>query len=125
MALKLNKGKFLHKEIKKINDIKNAIQFAFSFQYLGFSIKTGQVKYEIIKLLEILKDLKPKVILEVGTAGGGTLFLFSKLSHPEAIIISVDIPRGSFGGGYAKWKIPLYKSFAKRRQKINLIRAVP
>lgn len=125
IAIKLNKGKFLQKEIKKIDGIDEAIEFVFSFQYLAFSIKTAQVKYEITKLLEILKNLKPKIILEVGTAGGGTLFLFSKISHPEAIIISVDIPRGSFGGGYAKWKIPLYKSFAKRRQKINLIRAVP
>ncbi len=123
IVLKLNKGKFLNKEIKKINDIKDIIQFAFSFQYLGFTIRTCQVKYEITKLLEILKELKPKTILEIGTAGGGTFFLFTKIAHPEANLISIDLPGGPFGGGYTKWKVPLYQSFAKRRQKIDLLRA--
>ena len=123
MVLKMNKGRFLNKKIKEINTINNAIKFAFSFQYLAFSIKTFQVKYEITKLLKILKDLNPKIVLEIGTAGGGTLFLFTRIAKPEATIISVDLPGGYFGGGYAKWKIPLYQSFAKRRQKIHLVRA--
>ena len=123
IILKMNKGKFLNKEIKEINNINDTIELAFSFQYLMFSIKTFQVKYEITKLLKILKDLNPKIVLEIGTAGGGTLFLFTKTANPEATIISVDLPGGYFGGGYAKWKIPIYKSFAKRRQKIHLVRA--
>lgn len=123
IVLKLNKGTFLNKKIKEINDIKDAIKFAFSFQYLGFSIRTFQIKYEITRLLEILNDLKLKIILEIGTAGGGTLFLFTKIAHPEAKIISIDLPGGSFGGGYTKWKVPLYQSFVKRRQKIVLLRA--
>ena len=123
IILKMNKGKFLNKDIKEINNINDAIELAFSFQYLTFSIKTFQVKYEITKLLKILKDLNPKIVLEIGTAGGGTFFLFTKMANPEATIISVDLPGGYFGGGYAKWKIPLYQSFAKRRQKIHLVRA--
>ena len=45
------------------------------------------------------------------------------MTNPEATQISVDLPRGYFGGGYAKWKKPIYQSFAKRRQKIHLVRA--
>jgi len=44
------------------------------------------------------------------------------VSDPSAKIISIDLPGGPFGGGYPCWKIPLYKSFAKDRQKIYLIR---
>jgi predicted O-methyltransferase YrrM len=123
IVFKMNRGKFLNREIKNINNISNAIEFAFSFQYLTFSIKVGQVKYEITKLLEILKDLKPKIILEIGTAGGGTLYLFTRIIDPEATIISVDLPGGTFGGGYSEWKIPLYQSFTKNGQKIKLLRA--
>ena len=114
IVLKMNRGKFLNREIKNINNISNAVEFALSFQYLTFSIKMAQVKNEITKLLEILKDLNPKIILEIGTAGGGTLFLFTKILDPESTIISVDLPGGSFGGGYSKWKIPLYQSFTKK-----------
>ena len=123
IVLKMNKGKFLNEKIKEINIINNAIEFAFSFQYLAFSIKTFQVRYEITKLLKILKDLKPKIVLEIGTAGGGTLFLFTKMANPEATIISVDLPVRKFRRGYAEWKIPLYQSFTKKGQKIKLLRA--
>ena len=123
IVIKLNNGKFLNRKIKNINNISNAIEFASSFQYLTFSIKLAQVKYEIIKLLEILKDLNPKKILEIGTAGGGTLYLFTRIIDPEATIISVDLPGGTFGGGYSEWKIPLYQSFTKNKQKIKLLRA--
>ena len=123
IVLKINRGKFLNREIKSINNITDAIEFVFSFQYLTFSIKVAQVKYEITKLLEILRDLKPKIILEIGTAGGGTLYLFTRIIDPEATILSVDLPGGFFGGGYSKWKTPLYQSFAKKGQEIKLLRA--
>ena len=74
-------------------------------------------------MLEIVKELKPKRILEIGAAGGGTLFLFSYIADPEAIVISVDLPGGPFGGGCPEWKIPLFKGFAKSGQKIELLRA--
>ncbi len=105
ICLKMNRGRFSNRKIKEINNINEAVKFATIFQYLLFSINPGQVIFEITKLLEILKDLKPKTILEIGTARGGTLFLFTRIADPEAIIISVDLPGGKFGGGYTKWKM--------------------
>ncbi|MBS7635674.1 class I SAM-dependent methyltransferase [Candidatus Bathyarchaeota archaeon] len=113
----------MKREIKRINNIYGAVEFAFSFQYLTFSIKPAQVEYEIIKLLEIVKELEPKLILEIGTAGGGTLFLFSRIADPEATILSIDLPGGAFGGGYPEWKMSLFQGFAKNGQKIKLLRA--
>jgi cephalosporin hydroxylase len=40
--------------------------------------------YEIKNLFLILDKFKPKVVLEIGTARGGTLFLFSNVAHEEA-----------------------------------------
>ena len=122
ILLKMNRGKFLNKDIKKINRISDTVQFAFSFQYFAFKIKPAQVKYEITKLLEILKEFKPKTILEIGTARGGTLFLLTRIADPKANILSVDLPGGAFGGGYTEWKIPLYQSFAQHEQQIKLVR---
>jgi predicted O-methyltransferase YrrM len=105
-----------------VYNIHDALDFAFSFQAFGASIKPIQVKYEIAKLLEIVAGLRPRVVLEIGTAGGGTLFLFTRAADPNAKIISIDLPGGPFGGGYPRWKIPLYKSFSKEGQEIYLIR---
>jgi cephalosporin hydroxylase len=72
--------------------------------------------------LELVAGLRPRVVLEIGTERGGTLFLFTRVADPNAKIISLDLPDGPFGGGYPRWKVPLYKSFAKGRQKIYLLR---
>jgi cephalosporin hydroxylase len=108
--------------IYNVNSINDSVNFAFSFKYLGVSIKPSQVMYEITRLLELVERLKPKAVLEIGTAGGGTLFLFTRVADPKTTIISIDLPGGPFEGGYPKWKIPLYKSFSKNGQKIYLIR---
>ena len=100
--------------------IENLINFAF--YKLGKIIKPQQIPEEISQLLKVLENRKPKVVLEIGTANGGTLFLFSRILPKDAIIISIDLPEGKFGGGYPKWKIPLYKSFVKGNQKLYLLR---
>jgi predicted O-methyltransferase YrrM len=85
-------------------------------------IKPWQHREEIGRLAEIVYSAKPATILEIGTAAGGTLFLFASLSPPDALLVSVDLPFGMFGGGYPAWKIPLYKSFVREMQTIELIR---
>jgi predicted O-methyltransferase YrrM len=113
----------LKKCFSKIRGIDDALEFVFAFKFLGISIKPAQVKEEITQLLKLLAKLQPKIVCEIGTAGGGTLFLFSRVSSPSSTIISIDLPGGPFGGGYPEWKIPFYKSFIKRGQRLYLIRA--
>lgn len=117
---------FIARELTKLTkdayDIQDAVAFAFSFKKLNVSIKPTQVKYEIVKLLELAHTIHPRVILEVGTADGGSLFLFTRVAQPDATIISIDLPGGKFGGGYPKWKIPIYKAFAREGQRVFLIR---
>ncbi|WKZ24980.1 MAG: class I SAM-dependent methyltransferase [Patescibacteria group bacterium] len=107
----------------KSQDIKKIVDFIFS---LGFGFFDPiQLKSEIISLLEIVKTAKPRVILEIGTAKGGTLFLFSRIADNKAEIISLDLDAslGKYGGGYPVIKKPLFKSFAQAEQAIHLIRA--
>src|SRR5262249_15211951 len=77
---------------------------------------------EIERLLEIVQDANPNTILEIGTATGGTLFLFCRHASENSLIVSIDLRKGRFGHGYPAAKIPLYKSFACKQQKITLIR---
>ncbi|MBS7648481.1 class I SAM-dependent methyltransferase [Candidatus Bathyarchaeota archaeon] len=76
---------------------------------------------EILSLAKIIYRLKPKTVVEIGTAGGGTLFIFCRLASDDATIISIDLPGGPFGGGYPRRRIPLYKAFARHDQKLFLL----
>ena len=107
----------------KISNISEALNFSYSFKCLEVSIQPWQIREELLKLLKILEKFKPKILVEIGTATGGTLFLFTRIAHPEAILISIDLPEGPYGRGYSKWKIQLYNSFAQNKQTIHFIRA--
>ncbi|MBS7612607.1 class I SAM-dependent methyltransferase, partial [Candidatus Bathyarchaeota archaeon] len=112
-------------KVRRVDDlVELAFNYSFPFRFKGLTIKPAQVKEEITVLLRILKSLNLRRCLEIGTAGGGTLFLFAQASRPDALLISVDLPGGPFGGGYPAWKMPLYKSFTRyATQKIHLLRA--
>ncbi len=114
--------KKLEENIRKINRLDETVDLAFTFNYFGLSIRPGQFRNEIIQLLKIVRELQPKNIMEIGTAKGGTLFLFSQTADPMARVISVDLPSGKFGGGYSNEKRIFYKSLAKPKQQIILIR---
>lgn len=91
------------------------------FGSLGFFIRPAQIREEIEPLLRLVRDRQPRTILEIGTHRGGTLFLWSRVAAEEAEIISLDLPGGEFGGGYACWKRPLYRAFALPKQCIHLL----
>ena len=104
----------------ELDNPEQVFDFVWSFYY--DVIRPIQIKEEFLELLNIFKEHNPKYILEIGTANGGTLFSFCKLARENAIIISIDLPEGLYGGGYPKWKIPIYQSFKKPNQKLYLLR---
>ena len=103
-------------------DLANNIFRDVPVKYLGWDIRPGQVKEEILNLLSIVQKKKVSTMLEIGTWNGGTLFLFARTVNSDAKIISLDLPGGEFGGGFEKFKIPFFSSFAQENQKIYLIR---
>jgi cephalosporin hydroxylase len=90
----------------------------------GFSlIRPWQYPEEFLGLLAEYKKLDASCVMEIGTANGGTLFAHCKLASDNALLISLDLPDGLFGGGYPEWKIPVYEEFAKSNQSLYLLRA--
>jgi len=102
-----------------LGELQHGQEINFAYEHV---IKPLQVRGEIERLLQILHHARAKTVLEIGTATGGTLFLFSRHAVEDAVIVSVDLRGGRFGNGYPLVKAPLYRSFARRSQKIVLIR---
>lgn len=137
IKLSLNKLYFpflTNKAIKNFTQKRNGIKtpeeaFSFSntFYYgpkirgLNINIVPAQFKKEIIELIEVIKAKKPATILEIGTATGGTLFFWSQFCPFDTHIISIDLPFGQFGAGYLPEKGKFLKSFAREKQRLDLI----
>jgi predicted O-methyltransferase YrrM len=113
----------LRKSVGRLRDINEIVDLAFSFKQFGVSITPLQVREELTRFVSIANTLKPRIVLEIGTAKGGTLLLLARVADPSATIISLDLPGGLFGGGYQKWRIPLYRSFVSDKQNIQLLRS--
>jgi predicted O-methyltransferase YrrM len=94
----------------------------FAYTAAGGLIAPGQIDGELLRLAHLVQERRPDVVVEIGTANGGTLFCFARLSAPHALLVSIDLPGGVHGGGYPAWKRPLYRSFARDGQRIELLR---
>jgi predicted O-methyltransferase YrrM len=113
----------LRSSARKAQDVDSLVDLVMRFRFGNVSVAPMQIRREITALCRIVSGLKPANVLEIGTAKGGTLFLFAQLAAPDAHLVSVDLPLGQFGGGYPNFKAPLYRSFARDTQRIDLIRA--
>lgn len=80
-----------------------------------------QVPSELAALGDVLAERQPKRALEIGTAHGGTLLFLTHLANPQATIVSVDLPGGTFGGGYGPRRRWFYQRFARRGQRLILL----
>jgi cephalosporin hydroxylase len=50
---------------------------------------------ELSKLVQLLRTLRPKWVMEVGVCSGGTLALWSHVAQPTAHLIGMDVEIGS------------------------------
>ena len=50
-----------------------------------------QIKEEIARLAERVKELEPQTVCEIGAAGCGTTFLFARAAAPGSLVVSLDL----------------------------------
>jgi predicted O-methyltransferase YrrM len=103
--------------------IEDSLDLAFGFSVGDVSIAPAQIRSEIESLLRRLRNAPPQRILEIGTARGGTLFLLSRVAAPEAMLLSIDLPGGSFGITWRPESTLLLKRLVLQSQTVCLIRA--
>jgi len=78
--------------------------------------RASQKRSEIVGLLEMIRNLQPEYVSEIGADQGGSLFLFSRVCPSSADIISIDI-------NYSPLKRRLFPRFARKGQKITCLQA--
>jgi predicted O-methyltransferase YrrM len=103
-------------------DLAARVDLAAGYTYRSVELKPLQLRSEILRLLERVAARPPQRVLELGTAQGGTLFLFAGAAADGATLVTVDVPGGSFGGGYPRTRVPFLRSLGRPGQRIRLVR---
>lgn len=94
---------------------------AFAFARAEPLIAPNQKESEIVWLLEMLGSAPPEVVLEIGTDRGGTLFLWTRVAAPDAVLLTLDIKRmiGRLGP-FSPFAL-VRRSFERDGQRVELI----
>ena len=100
--------------------IDEAATFARGFRWKGGRLRAVQAQDEIVWLLEMVRELAPHRVLEIGTANGGTLFLWTRVAAPDAHLVSADICPLGLLGRHSAFAV-LCRGFARVQQRIELV----
>ncbi len=76
----------------------------------------NQKRNEILPLLQQLRALRPRYLCEIGSAQGGTLFLFSQVAASNAALLSIDI-------GFSKAQLRAYPHLGRPGQSLRCMSA--
>ncbi len=77
------------------------------------SIFANQHPAEIGAVCEQVRQLQPRVIVEIGTSQGGTLYLWSRIVQPGGLVISIDKPGEP--GSVRPVMRAVYRTFGRER----------
>ena len=112
----------LRRRAQGVAGIDDALELAAAFRSGQLRIAVGQVRSEIAGLLALLREDPPRTVLEIGTAEGGTLFLFAQVAAPGATLVSLDLPSGLYRGRQDAAHDRLYRGFARDGQRVEIVR---
>ncbi len=100
---------------RQLNEPEAAVDFVINHRV----ISAWQVHAELLEMANLIAAMKPKAVLEIGTASGGTLLLMCRLSDPNATIVSLDLPEQT--SAYRHYRVPIFKSFPRNGQQLHLV----
>jgi len=72
-----------------------------------------QIRAEISQLLELLRHRRPGVVLEIGTANGGTTYLLSRFTDRRGTVVTCDLA--------PRVQVEQLRAGAQRRQSIHVL----
>jgi cephalosporin hydroxylase len=88
--------------------IDDIVELAFGYG----CFQPNQIRSEVTQLLQVVSRIKPRRVVEIGSQGGGNLFLLSKVAAPDAKILSIDL-------NFAPAQMAAYPSLAAPTQRLT------
>jgi predicted O-methyltransferase YrrM len=80
-----------------------------------------QRTWELMSLVREVRRLRPRVVVEIGTHRGGTLFCWSAASAPDAQLVSIDLPTPDQGMGTREGDEARFRAFLRPGQRLDCL----
>lgn len=119
MSLKLEKSKKQIQERMDVEDgLNDIIDTVVSVKpgYSSYQVFVKQLGDELKEFANLVEKEQPQTVLEIGTAKGGSLYVWSRYLDSVDKVVSLDLPGGKFGGGYNEDMIEIFRQFAPSKQ---------
>ena len=79
---------------------------------------------ELAPLVALVRREAPDVVVEIGTARGGTFAAWCDAADPRATLVSIDLPGGPFGGvDSPPADDATLRRYGRREQELHILRA--
>ena len=106
--------KELRSQMEAEDDLKDILDTVLDIKpgYYPYTISTLQLREEIAEAARIVGENQPEVGLEIGTAKGGSFYIWSRYVDSLNTLVSLDLPGGQFGGGYNERQSDLFRTFS-------------
>jgi cephalosporin hydroxylase len=83
----LRKGRELAQMDRKSKSLEDSLELVWN----SHDFRPIQIRSEISRLLDLVQSRSPKTVVEIGSAGGGTAFLFSRAAAVGSTLIAIDL----------------------------------
>jgi len=90
--------------------------FAFTVEQIGITQKPDEIRW----LFALVRELRPRVVLEIGLDEGGTFFLWSRAAPADARLIAIDTRPPGRLGRWSPFQLVVH-GFASRDQRVDLL----
>lgn len=82
----------------------------------AYELAVLQLRDELSELVELVDENDPEVIMEIGTAQGGTLYTWSQYIDSVTQCISIDIPGRVFASGFYERRQQFFSEFSNEKE---------
>jgi cephalosporin hydroxylase len=115
------------KLLKDVDSPEKAVEI--TNRYRGVStysrLRAYQDPEEFARAALRIRELAPRVIVEIGTRDGGSLLVWTWSAPRPELVVSIDLPGGIHGGGFVSERTRLYRHVVEKRDgcRLEVIRA--
>ena len=106
----------LRSGLRQASTLAEQMEVVAAFSYGQFSLQPSQVDAELAGFLDLVLEVRPSTILEIGTGLGGTTVLLARAAPNDALVVSIALPIGPV-------RAPLLAAAARASQHIECVRA--